>query len=69
MEMFFKELSLTVVYGILSLTLMFIGYKFFDLITPFKFADEIKEKNGAMGAVIAGIFIATAIIIKATIVS
>ncbi|MTI68546.1 MAG: DUF350 domain-containing protein [Firmicutes bacterium] len=58
----------TIIYAILGLCLMFIGYKFFDLITPYNFSEEIKEKNPAIGAVIAGIFIATAIIIKASIV-
>ncbi|MCT4564832.1 MAG: DUF350 domain-containing protein [Maledivibacter sp.] len=57
----------TIVYAILALILMFVGYKFFDIITPYNFAEEIKEKNPAIGAVIAGIFIATSIIIKAAI--
>lgn len=57
----------TLVYAILGLILMFVGYKFFDLITPYNFAAEIKEKNPAMGIVLVGIFIATAIIVKATI--
>ncbi|MCT4607558.1 MAG: DUF350 domain-containing protein [Marinisporobacter sp.] len=56
------------IYSVLSLVLMFSGYKFFDWITPYNFAEEIKEKNPAIGAVIAGIFIATAIIIKAAII-
>lgn len=58
----------TIVYGVLALILMFVGYKFFDAITPYDFAEEIKEKNPAIGAVIAGIFIAVAIIIYAAIV-
>ena len=57
----------TLVYAVLGLILMFVGYKFFDLITPYNFAAEIKEKNPAMGIVLVGIFIATAIIVKATI--
>ncbi|MFW6306717.1 MAG: DUF350 domain-containing protein, partial [Bacillota bacterium] len=36
--------------------------------TPYDFAEEIKEKNPAIGAVIAGIFIAVAIIIRASII-
>lgn len=68
MELFNNEFVSTIVYAILALVLMFVGYKFFDLITPYNFAEEIKEKNPAIGAVIAGIFIATAIIIKASIV-
>ncbi len=58
----------TIVYAALSIVLMFIGYKFFDVITPYNFAEEIKEKNPAIGIVIASIFIATAIIIKASII-
>lgn len=67
MSLFANEFVSTIVYAALALILMFIGYKFFDLITPYNFAEEIKEKNPAIGAVIAGIFIATAIIIKAAI--
>ena len=63
-----NALIATIVYAVLALVLMFTGYKFFDWITPYDFAEEIKEKNPAMGAVIAGIFIATAIIIKAAII-
>ena len=63
-----NALIATIVYAVLALVLMFTGYKFFDWITPYDFAEEIKEKNPAMGAVIAGIFIAIAIIIKAAII-
>jgi len=58
----------TVVYALLSLVLMFVGYKIFDLVTPFKFNEEIKEKNPAAGALIAGLFISIALIVKASIV-
>ena len=68
MSILANEYLATIVYATLALILMFVGYKFFDWITPYDFAEEIKEKNPAIGAVIAGIFIATAIIIKAAIV-
>jgi uncharacterized membrane protein YjfL (UPF0719 family) len=67
-KMIAKEFIATLVYAVLALVLMFTGYKFFDWITPYDFAEEIKEKNPAIGAVIAGIFIAIAIIIKAAII-
>ncbi|MCT4509602.1 MAG: DUF350 domain-containing protein [Tepidibacter sp.] len=67
MNILVNEYVATIFYAVLALVLMFVGYKFFDLITPYDFAEEIKEKNPAIGAVIAGIFIATAIIIKAAI--
>ncbi|MCM1990687.1 DUF350 domain-containing protein [Oceanirhabdus seepicola] len=57
----------TAMYGLIGLLLMMFGYKFFDMVTPFKFADEIKEKNAAVGAMIGGIFIAVAIIVTAVI--
>ncbi|WP_164522085.1 MULTISPECIES: DUF350 domain-containing protein [Halanaerobiaceae] len=63
-----NEFIATIVYAVLALVLMFLGYKFFDWITPYNFAEEIKEKNPAIGVVIAGIFIAVAIIIKAAII-
>lgn len=67
MNLLSNEYVATIIYAILSILLMFVGYKFFDLITPFNFAEEIKEKNPAVGVIIAGIFISTAIIIKAAL--
>jgi uncharacterized membrane protein YjfL (UPF0719 family) len=67
MDFLNNEFVATIIYAILALVLMFVGYKVFDMITPYNFAEEIKEKNPAVGAVIAGIFIAVAIIIKAAI--
>jgi uncharacterized membrane protein YjfL (UPF0719 family) len=58
----------TIIYAILSLLMMFAGYKFFDMITPFNFNEEIKEKNPAAAVVIAGLFIAIAIIVRASII-
>ncbi|MCR6516200.1 MAG: DUF350 domain-containing protein [Clostridium sp.] len=58
----------TVAYSVLGLFLMFLGYKFFDMITPYNFAEEIKEKNPAIGIVIVGLFISIAMIVRAAIV-
>ncbi|GAA0178337.1 hypothetical protein SH2C18_14080 [Clostridium sediminicola] len=68
MEFLNNEFIATIIYALLALVLMFVGYKIFDIITPYNFAEEIKEKNPAVGAVIAAIFISVAIIIKAAIV-
>ena len=62
------EMIWTIVYAVLGILLMFIGYKFFDWITPYDFAKEIQEKNPAMGVVLVGIFISIAIIIRAAII-
>lgn len=69
MELLSNEFVSTIVYAILALILMFVGYKIFDIITPYKFSEEIKGKNTAVGVVIAAIFIAVGIIIKAAIIS
>ncbi|MEJ6951003.1 DUF350 domain-containing protein [Natronospora cellulosivora (SeqCode)] len=63
-----NEIIATLIYAFLGLIYMFAGYKFIDLITPYNFAEEIKEKNPAIGIVIAGIFIAVSIIVFAAIV-
>lgn len=55
----------TIIYGILGLILMGVGYVCFDLLVPYNFKQELKEKNPAVGYIIAGIFIATAIIVRA----
>ena len=68
MSLITYELLSTLIYAALAIVLMFVGYKFFDWITPYNFSEEIEEKNPAMGAVIAGIFIAVAIIIRAAII-
>lgn len=63
-----NEVLSTIFYAMYGMVLMYIGFKFFDWITPYNFVEEIKEKNPAIGAVIAGIFISVGIIIKAAII-
>lgn len=59
----------TVIYSILGLIVLLIGYKVFDWMTPYDFQKEIAEDdNTAVGVMIAGVFIALAIIIAAAIV-
>ncbi len=61
-----NEILSTLLYGVYALILMFVGYKVFDVLTPYDFAKEIKDKNPAIGAVIAGIFISVAIMPNGT---
>ncbi len=55
----------TIVYGLIGLALMAVGYVLLDWLVPYNFREELKEKNPAVGYIIAGIFIATAIIVRA----
>ncbi|MHB1419480.1 MAG: DUF350 domain-containing protein [Bacillota bacterium] len=56
----------TVIWWAVFFAQMVIAIKIFDLMTPFSINQETKEKNGALGAVLAGMFIGLAIIIFAS---
>ena len=61
------EMLETLAYGGLGIILMLAGMYIFDLAVPYDFNKELKEKNVAAGFIIAGIFIAIAIIIRTVI--
>lgn len=43
--------------GILTLVFMGIGYKLFDMMTPFSIPDELAKGNRAVGSMVMGLFI------------
>lgn len=56
-------------YGVLGILLLIIGVVIMDLVIPYKFSREIfEEKSTATGALVAGIFIGLAIIIRSVII-
>lgn len=57
----------TVVWGALGMALMFLAKWVIDLAVPYDFPKEIKEGNTAAGFMVAGIFIAVAIIVRTVI--
>jgi uncharacterized membrane protein YjfL (UPF0719 family) len=57
----------SVVYGLLGVFLMLVGYKLFDAIHPIDFVEELKKGNTAVGLASAGILIGVALIIAAAI--
>ena len=57
----------TLVYGAFGLFCMMICTFIIDLFVPYDFPKEIKEKNPAAGFMMAGIYIAVAIIIRTVI--
>ena len=67
MENLWNEVLQTLLYGGLGLVLMIISMFLFDLVVPYDFNKELKEKNVASGFIIAGIFIAVGIIIRTVI--
>lgn len=62
------EIVNTIIYAGIGLVLMFISIYLFDLAVPYNFNKELKEKNVAAGFIMAGIFIAIAIIIRTVII-
>jgi uncharacterized membrane protein YjfL (UPF0719 family) len=59
----------TAVFGLLGIVLALIGFKLFDLITPFNLEREMCEnKNVAVGVLCAGIVLGVCVIVAAAIV-
>ena len=67
MNINWMEILNTIIYGGLGIILMLASVYIFDLTVPYDFNKELKEKNVAAGFIIAGIFIAIAIIIRTVI--
>lgn len=62
----FKPLLATVIFGIVGLVILLIGYRVLDIATPFDMNKEISEgKNVAAGTLAAGMLIAVAIVVHA----
>ena len=67
MNLFWAQILDTILYGFLGIILMQISMWVFDLAVPYNFKQELKEKNVGAGFIIAGLFIAVAIIVKTVI--
>jgi putative membrane protein len=57
----------SIVYFIIGMLFCALGYKIFDIITPFDLNEEIDNHNIAAGLTVAGIFIGIAIVVSAAI--
>ena len=57
----------SLVYSILGMIFLMVAYKIFDLVNALEFTKELEKNNQALGTVVAGFFIAIAIIIAAAI--
>jgi len=63
------SLLTSVVYGLVGLILLLVGYYVYELITPFSVKDElISHRNPAIGLVVAAFILGMAIIIAAAII-
>ena len=58
----------SIVFSIVGLVILLVGYKIFDMVTPYHLNHEIAEQNNtAAGVAIAGIMIALGLIVSAAI--
>jgi hypothetical protein len=63
------SLFTSVVYGIVGMILLLIGYYIYELITPWSVKDElISHRNPAVGLVVAAFILGMAIVIAAAII-
>lgn len=68
MSINWMEILNTIIYAGVGLILMLVSMYIFDLLVPYDFNKELKEKNLAAGFIIAGIFISIAIIVRTVII-
>jgi len=60
-------LLVSLIYSVLGMIFLMVAYKVFDIVNALEFTKELEKNNQALGTVIAGFFIAIAIIIAAAI--
>lgn len=59
-----RNIGLSLVFGLLGIGIMCIGYKIFDWMNPLDFDKELKDKNIAVAIVLAGFLVGIAIIVS-----
>lgn len=59
-----NNLGLSVLFGILGIFIMLVGYLIFDKVIPLDFNKELEKNNTAVAIVIAGLLIGIAIIVS-----
>lgn len=68
METIILDAGLSIIFGILGIILLIVGYCVFDkVLTKVDFNEELKNKNVAVAIVIAGFMIAIGIIISGVV--
>lgn len=59
-----NDLGLSILFGMIGIVIMLIGYIIFDKVIPLDFNKELEKNNIAVAIVIAGLLIGIAIIIS-----
>lgn len=64
MEIILRNLGVSLIFGILGISIMILGYIIFDKVIPADFNKELEKNNIAVAIVIAGMLIGLAIIVS-----
>lgn len=65
---FIRDIITSMVFGLIGILLAIIGYKLFDIVTPFSLAKELAEdQNIAVGIVVGSIIIGICIVVSKAI--
>lgn len=67
MDLLLTEVVSSVVFGLLGICVMMLSYKAIDWVIPADLNKEIEKGNVAAGIVIAGVFVAIAMIVSTAI--
>ncbi len=67
MNQFLMTILDSTVFGVIGIILMVVGYKAIDFVMPADLNKEVEKGNLSAGLIIAGAFIAIAIIVHAAI--
>ncbi|MFZ5988981.1 MAG: DUF350 domain-containing protein [Bacillota bacterium] len=67
MESLLDQIISTLVFGVLGIIMMVVGYKVVDFVIPADINKEIEKGNTAAGVIAAGVFIAIGIIVGAVV--
>lgn len=59
-----EQIISSIIYFAIGMGFCALGYKLFDMITPFDLNKEIDDHNVAAGMAVAGIFIGIAIVVS-----
>lgn len=68
LNIFIRDVVMSIIFGLVGILLAIIGYKLFDIVTPFSLAKELAEdQNIAVGIVVGAIIIGLSIVISKAI--
>lgn len=68
LNVFLRDIVKSIIFGLVGILLAIIGYKLFDIITPFSLAKELSEdQNMAVGIVVGAIIIGISLVISKAI--